>query len=714
MKSMARCVGAALFTVGTAAHAQTAPAPAEPAVSAPAETLPAVKAVESRDRDGYRARAQSSAGFVEQSLLDTPFQVNVFTERLMRDQVARSLIDIAKNDPAVTPSNAMPGYYDGVSIRGFELNNWSGYRREGLMFANQASQPVENKERLEIVKGLSALRYGFTNPGGIVNWVLKRPTTTPLAELTLQANEFGGFGAHADLGGPFGEAGQFGYRVNLVAEREATYVREVRGRRGMASGLFTWKVAPSLLAEFEIEHQKRELPQQVNVSFTSFATGVTPFLPTAAGAKTFLGQRWGTYPTEVTNTGGRLVWAFGDAWLVRSAVQFSDLWRDQQSAAIRAGSLQANGDFDVTTFYSPDQTRRALTHETVFEGRIETAGLKHELAFGVATMDHKVRFADSATPVLGTSNLFEPRAVPAPNVAPGSASVLRSRNRERGFFAADHVGFNEQWSAFVGLRHTTPSYSSFNTAGTETDRYDKQATTPSAGVIFKPWSQLALYASYAEGLEQGGSVPSTAANRDEIFLKPLESRQLELGAKADLLGGLALSGAVFKIDKGLEYLDAGSNRFVQDGRQVHRGVEISASGNVTRGLRVVGGVMALDPKVERTANAALVGKQPVNTAKRQASLFVDADVPAVPGLALSGGVFHSGRKPVDGANTLFVPSYARFDLGARFDTQSGARRTTLRAYLENVTDKTYFNSTSFGSMQFGSPRALRVSATTSF
>lgn len=674
-------------------------------------TMPEVKITAGAEKLSYRATKQGAAGFIEKSQLDTPFQVNVFTEQLMKDQVSRSLVDVAKNDPAVVPSNAMPGYYDALNIRGFELNNWSGYRREGLMFANQANQPMENKERIEIVKGLSALRYGFTNPGGIVNWVLKKPTAKPLAEVTVHANEFAGVGVHADLGGRFGDEQRFGYRVNLVAEREKTYVDEVQGNRRMASGYFDWKLSRNLLAEFDIEHQERSLPQQVNVSINSFAPGVARLVPSTIGASTFLGQTWGTYPTEMTNTSARLTWNMNDAWTLRTAVQYSDLWRDQQAAGIRAGSLQANGNFQVTTFYSPDQTRRAMTSETALEGHFDTATVKHEVAVGIATMDHKVRFGDSLTPVLGTSNLFTPAAVPGPT-GPGLPSTMRSRNREVALFAADYVTFNPQWSAFVGLRHTRPDYVTFNSAQVQTAVYDKTANTPSAGVVFKPVPNVSIYASYAEGIEQGGTAPATAANRNEVQ-QPLESKQIEFGVKADLFAGTTLSAAAFKIDKGLEYVNA-ANVYVQDGRQVHTGAEMSLSGEIFRGLRLVGGVMWLDPRIERTSNTAIINKRPVNAARRQASLYLDADVPGVAGLALSGGLFHSGRKAVDAANTLFVPAYTRFDLGARYATRLVGKETVLRAYLENVTDKTYFNSTSFGSMQFGSPRALRVSATTSF
>lgn len=673
--------------------------------------MPVVTVTGQADGASYRALRQGGSGFIEKDLMDTPFQVNVFTEQLMKDQITRSLVDVAKNDPAVVPSNAMPGYYDAVNIRGFELGNWSGYRRDGLMFANQASQPMENKERIEVIKGLSALRYGFTNPGGIVNWITKRPTATRFTEVTVHANQFGAIGAHVDTGGRAGEGQAFGYRVNVAAEREAFHVKPVKGNRHMLSGAFDWRLSPGLLAEFEAEYHERSLPQQINVSISSFAAGVARYLPTRVGAKTFLGQTWGEYPTEMGNYSARLHWNVNESWTLRTAVQYSDLWRDQYSAAIRAGSLQANGDFQVSTFYSPNQTRRALTSETVLEGRFTTGAISHEFAAGYASMDHKVTFADSLTPVLGNSNIFQPVAVPGPSAA-GLPSTLRSRNKESAVFVADYLTFNPQWQVYAGLRQTRPEYLNYNSAQALTSVYDRKAATPSAGVVFKPVADLAIYASYAEGIEQGGTAPVTANNRNEV-MSPLESSQYEIGVKANFGSAATVSAAAFKIDKGLEYVNA-ANFYVQDGRQVHKGVELSASGELTKGVRLVGGAMALDPRVARTANAAIIGKHPVNAARRQANLYLDADIAAVPGLALSGGLFHSGRKAVDAANTLFLPAYTRIDLGARYQTRWANNPVTLRAYLENAGDKTYFNSSSFGSMQFGAARTLRVSASTRF
>ncbi|WP_368794747.1 TonB-dependent receptor, partial [Enterococcus sp. HPCN18] len=83
--------------------------------------------------------------------------------------------------------------------------------------------------------------------------------------------------------------------------------------------------------------------------------------------------------------------------------------------------------------------------------------------------------------------------------------------------------------------------------------------------------------------------------------------------------------------------------YVQDGRQVHKGLEFTATGRLARQLSVVGGVTLLDAQVTRNPQTpALVGKTPANVAERLAKVYLEYDLDAVPGLTLTGGVFYTG------------------------------------------------------------------------
>jgi len=177
---------------------------------------------------GYTSRSQSGGTFGESDTLDTPFSVTVIPQELLIDQQVRSLGDIVRNDPSTLVSSP-PGFNDTINVRGYNLDNSSSYRREGLIFQNQVQSPFENKAAVEIIKGPTSVRYGFTPPGGVINYVLKRPTTEPYRFLQAFGDSNGSYGAHFDIGGPLGDG--FGIRLNAVAAREATYFDGVSGPR---------------------------------------------------------------------------------------------------------------------------------------------------------------------------------------------------------------------------------------------------------------------------------------------------------------------------------------------------------------------------------------------------------------------------------------------------------------------------------------------------
>ena len=95
------------------------------------------------------------------------------------------------------------------------------YRRDGLPINAETAIGLQNKERVEILKGTSGVQAGVSAPGGLVNMIVKRPTER-LRQVGLGLNQEGGVEAHVDWAKRFGDAGQFGLRVNLAADYRVT------------------------------------------------------------------------------------------------------------------------------------------------------------------------------------------------------------------------------------------------------------------------------------------------------------------------------------------------------------------------------------------------------------------------------------------------------------------------------------------------------------
>lgn len=148
----------AASSLSGAAFAQTARPSADSNVDASRSDDIVVKGAR---EEGYSSRTQSGGTFGETSTLDVPFSVTVIPQALLIDQQVRSLGDIVRNDPSTLVSTP-PGFNDTINVRGYNLDNSSSYRREGLIFQNQVQSPFENKAAVEIVKGPTSVRYGFT------------------------------------------------------------------------------------------------------------------------------------------------------------------------------------------------------------------------------------------------------------------------------------------------------------------------------------------------------------------------------------------------------------------------------------------------------------------------------------------------------------------------------------------------------------------------
>jgi iron complex outermembrane receptor protein len=172
--------------------------------------------------------------------------------------------------------------------------------------------------------------------------------------------------------------------------------------------------------------------------------------------------------------------------------------------------------------------------------------------------------------------------------------------------------------------------------------------------------------------------------------------------------------ALFEIDKGL-ILDkpAGGGQLTrtQDGRQVHRGLELSLAGQVLESLRMTTSLMLLDAEMEKTSDPALEGKRPVNVPESAVSAHLDWSVPWVEDLGLLAGVYYVGDRAATADNSALIPDYTRLDLGARYAFKLGGRGLVFRAGVDNVTDERYWESVDTSSaLRVGLDRTYRLTA----
>jgi len=318
----------------------------------------------------------------------------------------------------------------------------------------------------------------------------------------------------------------------------------------------------------------------------------------------------------------------------------------------------------------------------------------------------------------GPSNLYNPSNLPAPSVQTRSDGKDYTENRFSGVALADTLGFfDDRLLVTLGARWQRVKVDDWSDGVKQPTAYDEEKVSPSAGVLFKATERLSLYANYMEGLSQGKIAPSTALNEDEIF-PPFISRQAEVGAKYDF-GAVALTASAFRIKQPAYETNATSRVFGPNGKRVNDGVELSVFGEPLAGFRVLGGLMYIDSELKDTVGGSFDGNRAPATPRLNANLGAELDIPAVPGLTLTGRGIYTSSQYLDQANSKEIDAWHRFDVGARYAFKVDATRVTLRASVENVMNERYWASAgasddSEPGLTISTPRTLVFSTTLAF
>ncbi|PWB35961.1 TonB-dependent siderophore receptor [Pseudomonas sp. SDI] len=718
MTSLRPCLPSSLLSLGLALGSA-------PAVAAAPVTL-APLSVSDDYLDGYAPRQAAVAGFSAAPLLDTPASVAVFSEQLLQDRQVRLLSEVLQSDASVGDNYAPVGYYENFMVRGFSLDAAHSYKINGQTLAGEQNVALENKQQVELLKGLSGLQSGVSEPGGLINYVTKRPEE--VRSLSVSSNEQGERYIASDLGGWFGSERQFGLRANLAHEDIRSYVDHADGKRDFASLAFDWQINPDALLQLDVEYQQRE---QRSVPGYQLLGGNR--LPHDVDPKDRLAYQHWAKPVQIDslNLGGRFEYRFNDAWTGSLSASRSRVVIDDYSSFAfgcydsacenppPGNYFGPNGDYEIYDYRSPDDTRQTDETQAVLNGRFTTAGLEHDLSIGSSAQRRTIDFRPSFSEYVGSGNIHQPTEQFAPSDRSVAGSKRRLDSRQYGLFASDKVSFNEHWQSVIGARLLRLDEEAFNDGG-ETLRHTRRyELLPNAALIYKPRADVSLYASYSKGLSAGGAAPLVTDNYQEI-LAPTTSRQLELGIKRDWQR-MSLSAAVFQLRQAYQYARPNGDdsfTYVQQGQQKNTGLELNASGWLTSRLQINASAAAIRARVNGSGTAAYDDHQALNVPNFRAALQADYAIDEVPGLALLGGVRYSASKYANYAGTVEVGGYSVVDIGSRYRTRIGGYDTVLRLTLDNLFDRTYWRDAGEylgdGYLFQGAPRTARVAATVSF
>jgi len=680
--------------------------------------------------------AASVAGWDDVPLERAPLQATTVDAERMRDAGARRLADLVRFDPAVNSAYDTEGYIDYFTVRGFVIDNRFNYRRDGLPINAETSIPLENKARVDVLKGLSGMQAGTSAPGGLVDVVVKRPLDAPLRSAFVEWRERGSVAASVDLSQRFGADNEFGVRVNAGAEHLDPQVHDARGNRNVVAFAGDWRAGKTTLVEAEVERSHRSQPSVPGFSLLGEA------VPQVPDPRLNLNNQPWSLPVvfDATTASLRVTQKLNDDWRLVVHGLAQRLRTDDRIAfpfGCGPGSTGpggttytdrfcANGNFDLWDFRSENEHRDSSTIDVSLHGNAATGALAHTIGAGIQRTIVRNRFQQSAFNFVGTGNIEGTLVVP-----PDPTLTTPNTNRdERSTELAlrDAIAFgNSGATLWLGARHTQLSRSATPTDGSDGTSFSQSFTTPFVAFSQELGRGQLVYASWGKGVESDVApvVPLDATATPPVprytnagqALPAAESRQLELGIK----GGMRRaewSAAAFDIRRPL-FGDIGTCGPAQCtrglvGEQRHRGVEASM-GWRSDAWGVRAGAQWLHARVANPADPTLDGRKPTNVPEVSARVQGDVAIAGVAGLRLlAAGSYESSREVLPD-NSAAIPSVTKFDVGARYDAKlaDGGATWTLRAGIDNVFDRRAWRESPY---QFGhaylfplEPRTFRVS-----
>ncbi len=530
-------------------------------------------------------------------LAELPISATVVTRELLNDQAARLLSDVVKNDASIGEDYAPVGYYGDYEIRGFTIDLATGLQINGMTIAGEQDVPLENKERVEFLKGIAGVESGVASAGGLIDYVTKRPATIQAFDLATdhRGTTYGG----VDLGHLFGKQKQIGARVNLAGEQIMSYVNDANGWRAMGAGAADWKLTPAAILKGDFEYQHKVERSVCGYQLLGEATTEPDGMPTVLlpdlgklHPSTMLGEQTWAKPNtfDTYNTNSRLDYNLHHGWqafaagsVSHSLIDDNVVWAYGTPMAYDSGdgaydipacpgvaNIQGyyfcppvpnvnpdGGDYGIYDYRDPGELRINMQAEALVTGHWKTGTVTHDLSAGGELFRRSVQQPHhSVNYYIGSENIYEPNiaydlsVVENPILSAGPR-ILDEDNHQSAAVVQDRIHIPGRIQLLFAGRedsvrdHNYDGQIAVNTPSLFGPNFtNKTIWLPQYAITFNPLDNLTLYGNYGVLLSLGIQAPWWTDN-DSIYLDSFLTRQAEAGAKYELNQRILLTAALF-------------------------------------------------------------------------------------------------------------------------------------------------------------------------
>lgn len=663
--------------------------------------------------DGYVAERSTTGTKTGTPLIETPQSVSVVSSEQLEDQAVSDLGEALRYTPGVR--GEIFGFEPRLTflrIRGFDATE-TGLFRDNLKLSNPGFAVGYNlepygAERIEALRGPASVLYGQASPGGLINYVSKRPTFEPVREVGMEVGNDDHRQAYFDIGGANPHNDTLALRLTGLIKDSDTQVDFVEDDRVYFAPALTWQPSPdtslTLLTHYQEDETKssQRLPAEGTLEPNPFGD---------IAVDRFLGE-------PDVDRYERDEWALG--------YEFSHDFND--NLTLRQNLRRYSNEVDdITVFTSALQADKRTISRSLFEsfGDVDGLNVDTQLQLNAATgpVGHKVLLGidyqdvdSSSVQTFGAApdlDIFDPVYGSPVSDAPVFKDT-DSDLEQLGVYLQDQIRFRN-WALAVGGRYDTADVKvDDNLAGTEDSRDDDEFSGR-VGLVYLSDIGLAPYASYSESF-----LPLAGTDTEGKAFEPETAYQYEVGLRYQPgASNSYISVAYFDLTRE-DFITSDPVTFIdfQQGEANSTGVEIEARGSFDFGLDLIATYTYTDAEVKESVVAEEEGEQLALVPEHEASVWADYTLQTTQfrGLGFGLGVRFIGDRVGDtsGAeNDIELDDQTLVDAAIHYTYKD--LRLAINAH--NVFDEEYA-ATAFSAGQdfsnYGETRTLTGSVTYNF
>jgi len=686
------------------------------------------------DRTAYRAETSTTATRLPAPILDTPRSVQVVTERVIKDRAILDPQEAVQNVSGVQRGGSRSGFGETYFVRGFRQQGLfkdgfrAGETASGAVFTFEGPTDIANIERVEVLKGPSAILFGRGEPGGTVNYITRTPLFENRFSLQQQIGSYDFYRteAHANWNVV---PDRFALSLDAAYENTESFIDFVEGERYFVAPAFTWKITPDTTLTFRGEYSND----------TRSTTTALPYFNGEVLSGTPYNRYFGEPGFTEMDT---------EAW--RGLLTLDHRWSESHRTTVslhRVSSQADGGNFILNNFAGPlvdpvtgDVARAAekidftnnyfaarLDHVwdwTIYEGAssktiTDKDGKSVTLpGSGFPTIKNQLlisgefdRQETEGVRVLSSHTPLNPRRpnytgysplplLPIPGFPVTFVDDRSTDADATSILLLDRISFGDTVHLSFGGRYEwfdANSQFAYSTPifGAASNDIDEENFNPTVGLVVKPARNVAIFGSYSASTNSFQNVSATTATGAQ--LDPEESRQFEAGVKVDLFGGKVFTSlSVFQIEKSDVAATDPSNPFfsINAGEERSRGVEFDIAGEPIPGWRITANYAYIDAQVTDEPTGVNVGHRLPGVPEHSGGIFTTYEIQQGPlkGLGFGGGAYFSDRTEIDRSNSGNLSGWAQVDAVVYY------QRDRFRAQInvKNLTDEEFYYAGSFG------------------